>query len=398
MSSVDFSSFLKLMVHKKASDLFITAGLPPSMKVNGRIQPITQTALTAQQSRDMVLNVMTPSQREEFEKTHECNFAISMQGVGRFRVSCFYQRNQVGMVLRRIETRIPTCEELNLPPIIKTLAMTKRGIILFVGATGTGKSTSLAAMIDYINTKRNCHIVTIEDPIEYLHRDKKSIINQREVGSDTNDFSKALRSALRQDPDVILVGEMRDLETIETALLAAETGHLVLSTLHTLDAPETINRIISMFAPHHQKQIRIQLAAVLKSIISMRLLPRSDDKGRVPAVEILISTPFIQDCIVTQEKTKMIKESIAQGISQYGMQTFDQSLYSLYQKNFISFDEALKWASNPDEFKLKKIGVQSAKDMSMEEMEKRMSEIGGSDQPDKLPEDLNPDHNLLEID
>jgi twitching motility protein PilT len=271
-----------------------------------------------------------------------------------------------------------------------------RGLVLVTGTTGSGKSTSLAAMIDYINIHRIEHIVTIEDPIEYLHRDKKSIINQREVGSDTNDFSKALRSALRQDPDVILVGEMRDLETIETALLAAETGHLVLSTLHTLDAPETINRIISMFPPHHQKQIRIQLASVLKSIISMRLLPRSDGKGRVPAVEILISTPFIQDCIVVQEKTKLIKEAISQGISQYGMQTFDQSLYSLYQNNFISFDEALKWASNPDEFKLKKIGVQSAKDMSMEEMEKRMSEIGGS-APDKMPEDTTRDHHLLEI-
>ena len=247
MSSVDFSSFLKLMVHKKASDLFITAGIPPSIKVNGRIGPITQGTLTPQQSRDMVLNVMTPTQREEFEKTHECNFAISMQGVGRFRVSCFYQRNQVGMVLRRIETRIPTIEELNLPAIVKTLAMTKRGIIIFVGATGTGKSTSLAAMIGYRNQNSTGHIITIEDPIEFVHKHDGCIITQREVGIDTDSWENALKNTLRQAPDVIMIGEVRTREGMDHAIAFAETGHLVLCTLHANNANQAMDRIINFF-------------------------------------------------------------------------------------------------------------------------------------------------------
>src|SRR6187455_697492 len=232
MSALDFTSFLKLMEHKKASDLFITAGIPPSIKVNGRVAPITQTPLTPQQSRDMVLNVMTPSQREEFEKTHECQFAISLQGVGRFRVSCFYQRNQVGMVLRRIETKIPSVEELSLPPVIKTLAMTKRGIIIFVGATGTGKSTSLAAMIGYRNLNSTGHIITIEDPIEFVHKHEGCIITQREVGIDTDTWENALKNTLRQAPDVIMIGEVRTRETMEHAVNFSETGHLCLCTLH----------------------------------------------------------------------------------------------------------------------------------------------------------------------
>jgi twitching motility protein PilT len=241
--------------------------------------------------------------------------------------------------------------------------------VLVTGTTGSGKSTTLASMIDYVNARRIEHVMTIEDPIEFLHRDKKSIVNQREVDVDTKQFSYALRSALRQDPDVILVGEMRDYETIETALLAAETGHLVLSTLHTLDATETVNRIISVFPPHQQKQIRIQLAAVLKAIISMRLLPRADGLGRVPAVEVLISTAYIRDCVENKEKTKMIRDAINQGTSQYGMQTFDQSLYLLYKNGLITLEEALRRATNPDEFKLKIQGIQSTSDISREEMD-----------------------------
>jgi len=241
--------------------------------------------------------------------------------------------------------------------------------VLVTGTTGSGKSTSLAAMIDHINAIRNCHVVTIEDPIEFLHRDKKSIVNQREVDVDTRGFSVAMRSALRQDPDVILVGEMRDYETIETALLAAETGHLVLSTLHTLDATETVNRIITVFPPHQQKQIRIQLAAVLRAIISMRLLPRADGLGRVPAVEVLISTAYIRDCIEQKEKTKLIRDAIAAGTSQYGMQTFDQSLYILYKQGLITLEEALRRATNPDELRLRIQGIQSTADISREEME-----------------------------
>jgi twitching motility protein PilT len=302
----------------------------------------------------------------------------------------------VGIVLRVIPTKIKSIGELNLPLVLERIAAERRGMVLVTGTTGSGKSTTLAAMIHHVNTHRVEHIITIEDPIEYLHRDNKSIVNQREVGQDTHDFASALRSSLREDPDVILVGEMRDPETIETALLAAETGHMVLSTLHTLDAPETINRVISVFPPHHQNQTRIHLASVLKAVISMRLIPRADDKGRVPAVEILMNTPYIEECITEPEKTKLIKDAIADGVSQYGMQTFDQSLYFLYQKGLISYDEALKWTSNPDEFKLKKIGLQSTKEMSMEEMEKRMSDIAETeeDKPDSL--DFG-DHNLLEI-
>jgi twitching motility protein PilT len=253
--------------------------------------------------------------------------------------------------------------------------MEKRGLVLVTGTTGSGKTTTLAAMIDYINTHRVEHIITIEDPIEYLHRDKKSIVNQREVGVDTESFATALRSALREDPDVILVGEMRDYETIETAIVAAETGHLVLSTLHTLDAPETINRIISVFPPYHHKQVRIQLASVLKAVISMRLLPRADGNGRVPAVEVMITTPFIRDCIINKEKTHLIREAIKQGVSQYGMQTFDQSLFKLYEAKLITLEEALKWASNPDELRLKIMGIQSASEMTIEEMEKKMASL-----------------------
>jgi twitching motility protein PilT len=278
----------------------------------------------------------------------------------------------VGLVLRLIPARILTIRELLLPPVLERIAMEERGLVLVTGTTGSGKSTTLAAMIDHINANRNVHIVTIEDPIEFLHRDKKSIVNQREVDVDTRSFAVALRSALRQDPDVILVGEMRDFETIETALLAAETGHLVFSTLHTLDATETVNRIIAVFPPHQQKQIRIQLAAVLKAIISMRLLPRADGLGRVPAVEVLISTAYIRDCIEQKEKTKLIRDAIAAGTSQYGMQTFDQSLYALYKQGLITLEEALRRATNPDELRLRIQGIQSTADMSREEMEQTL--------------------------
>jgi twitching motility protein PilT len=293
-------------------------------------------------------------------------------GLGRFRCNVFQQRGTVGLVLRVIPVKILTIRELGLPIVLEKICNEQRGLILCTGTTGSGKSTTLAAMIDFINSQRCEHIITIEDPIEFLHRDKKSIVNQREVEVDTKTFAAALRSALRQDPDVILVGEMRDYETIETAITAAETGHLVLSTLHTLDATETINRIISVFPPHQQKQIRLQLSGVLKAVISMRLVPRADGHGRVPAVEVMIATPFIRDCIINKDKTKLIHEAIAAGVSQYGMQTFDQSIFQLYKKELITYDEALRRASNPDEFKLKIQGIQSTSDMAAEEMEKTM--------------------------
>jgi len=272
---------------------------------------------------------------------------------------------------------VATIEDLLLPKVLKKIATEERGLVLVTGTTGSGKSTTLAALIDEINSTRTAHIMTIEDPIEYLHRDNRSVINQREIGVDTRSFGDALRSALRQDPDVILVGEMRDLETIQTALLAAETGHLVFSTLHTLDATETINRIIAVFPPHQQKQVRIQLSSVIKAVISQRLMPRTDTKGRVPAVEVLISTAFIRDAILDKEKTHLIHGAIAQGTSQYGMQTFDQSIFSLYEQGFVTYDEALRWASNVDEFKLKVQGIHTTADMARDQMARAGQSSGG---------------------
>jgi twitching motility protein PilT len=286
-------------------------------------------------------------------------------------------RGTVGLVLRVIPTRIKTIDELGLPPVLKRIAAEERGLVLVTGTTGSGKSTTLAAMIDYINATRAAHIMTVEDPIEYLHRDHHSLVNQREVEVDTQSFSHALRSALRQDPDVILVGEMRDHETVETALLAAETGHLVFSTLHTLDATETVNRIIAVFPPHQQRQVRIQLASVLKAAISQRLLPRADNAGRVAAVEVMVSTALIRDAIIDKDKTSMIHGAIAAGTSQYGMQTFDQSIFRLYQQGFVTLEEALRWASNVDEFKLKVQGISTTTEMARDEMARRPA-VGGA--------------------
>jgi twitching motility protein PilU len=351
VSTIDFTSFLKLMAHKKASDLFITAGVAPSMKVHGKISPITQNPLTPQQSRDLVLNVMTPSQREEFEKTHECNFAIGVSGVGRFRVSCFYQRNQVGMVLRRIETRIPTIEELNLPPIIKTLAMTKRGIILFVGATGTGKSTSLAAMIGYRNMNSSGHIITIEDPIEFVHKHEGCIITQREVGIDTDSWENALRNTLRQAPDVIMIGEIRTREGMDHAIAFAETGHLVLCTLHANNANQAMDRMINFFTEERRSQLLMDLSLNLKGIVAQQLIPTPDGKGRRVAMEVLLGTPLMADYIREGEIHKLkdlMKES-----TELGMKTFDQALFELYQEGEISYEDALRYADSQNEVRLK---------------------------------------------
>ncbi len=394
---MNIDDLLKIAVERKASDLHLKVGNHPILRINGKLLPMVELKRLMQEDTiAMSFSIMNPEQKEKFKAKHELDMAYSVPGMGRFRCNVFQQRGAVGIVLRIIPTQVKSIADLNLPLILEKIADERRGMVLVTGTTGSGKSTSLAAMIDHINIHRIEHVITIEDPIEYLHRDKKSIVNQREVGHDTIDFTSALRSALREDPDVILVGEMRDMETIETALLAAETGHMLMSTLHTLDATETINRIISIFPPHHQKQIRIQLASVLKAIISMRLIPMSDEKGRVPAVEILINTPYIQDCIVNPEKTKLIGEAIEQGISQYGMQTFDQSLFFLYGREMITYEEALKWASNPDEFKLKKAGIQSTKDMSLEEMEKRISDI--SSDSGTSSENNFKDHNLLDVD
>src|SRR5437762_4629207 len=364
------NDLLKLAVDQGASDLHLKVGSYPMMRVGGTLRPVNHDKrLDHEDVVAMSTSIMSTQQREKFKDCQEVDLAYSVPGLGRFRCNVFQQRGTVGLVLRVIPMQIRTIEELGLPKVLKRIAEEERGLVLVTGTTGSGKSTTLAAMIDFINKSRASHVMTVEDPIEFLHRDQKSMINQREVSVDTKSFAHALRSALRQDPDVILVGEMRDYETIETGLLAAETGHLVFSTLHTLDAPETINRIIAVFPPHQQKQIRLQLASVLKAVISQRLIPKADGKGRVAAVEVMISTAFIRDCIVDKEKTHLIPGAIAAGTSQYGMQTFDQSIFGLFQDGQVSYEEALRWASNVDEFKLKVQGIATTAEMSRGQMD-----------------------------
>jgi twitching motility protein PilT len=347
------------------------AGLPPIFRRDSRLFPYKDAShLTPEALGQTAQDLMSPAQREVFERDREIDIGYGIPGLGRFRLNVFQQRGTVGMVFRVIPTDIKSIRALNLPRMTEELAMERRGLILVTGTTGSGKSTTLASMMDFINQKKTCHIITIEDPIEFLHRDKKSIINQREVGYDTLSFAAALKSALRQDPDVVLVGEMRDFETIETALVAAETGHLVLSTLHTVDAAETVHRIISVFPPYQQKQIRLQLASILKGIISQRLVPRADNKGRVPAVEVMVATARVRECIEVPEKTKEIRQAIAEGFTTHGMQTFDQSLMGLLKRNLVTYKEALRQSSNPDDFALKMSGISSTSDARWSDFEK----------------------------
>jgi twitching motility protein PilT len=365
------NELLQLAVESGASDLHLKVGSYPMLRVRGQLVPaLSDKRLDHEEIVAIAATVLPTALREKFKEQHEVDLAYSVSGLGRFRCNAFQQRGTIGMSFRVIPMKSATIDDLALPAVLRKIAAEERGLILVTGTTGSGKSTSLAAMIHEINSTRTAHIITIEDPIEHLHRDAKSIVNQREVGADTNSFSQALRSSLRQDPDVILVGEMRDFETIETALLAAETGHLVLSTLHTLDATETINRIVAVFPPHYQKQVRSQLASVLRAVVSMRLMPRADGNGRVPAVEVLITTPFIRDCIMDKDKTHLIPGAIAQGTSQYGMQSFDQSIFSLLEQNLVSYEEAMRWCSNVDEFQLKVQGISTMSDQVREEMAK----------------------------
>lgn len=362
---------LRMAMSFGSSDLHLRAGSTPVIRVNGELRPLSGVAkLSQDETLEMAFSMMSNRQKQHFKEVFEVDLGYGVTGLGRFRVNIFQQRNSIGIVARMISDHIRSPSELGLPPVINKIAEENRGLILVTGTTGSGKSTTLASMVDHINQQRNCHIVTIEDPIEFLHKDKESYVTQREVDVDTRSFAEALRGSLRQDPDVILVGEMRDLETIETALVAAETGHLVLSTLHTLDAAETLTRIISAFPPYQQKSIRIQLAGLLKAVVSQRLMKSSKGNSRVPAVEVLISTPLIRDYILHEDKTSSIRDVIAAGTSQYGMQTFDQSLFYLYQSGLIALEEALRGATNPDEFRLRLAGIQNTSALAKEEMEK----------------------------
>ncbi|VAW79637.1 Type IV pilus assembly ATPase component PilU [hydrothermal vent metagenome] len=347
---MDFSSLLKLMVAKKASDLFVTAGVSPSLKVNGVLQPVTQSSLTPDQAQTMVYSVMNDKQHQEFDLNNECNFAISSTGIGRFRVSAFRQRNYAGMVLRRIESNIPDIDDLGLPPIIKNLAMTKRGLVIFVGATGTGKSTSLASMVGYRNQNSSGHIITIEDPIEFIHQHAGCIVTQREVGIDTESFEVALKNTLRQAPDVILIGEIRSRETMDYAVAFAETGHLCLATLHANNANQALDRIINFFPEDRRNQLFMDLSLNLKSLVAQQLIPTPDGKGRRACIEVLINTPLAADLIRKGEIHK-IKELMKRSANQ-GMQTFDQALYELFCQNQITKEDAIHYADSANEVRL----------------------------------------------
>lgn len=347
---MEFEKLLRLMVEKGASDLFITAGVAPSMKMHGKILPVTKTPLSPEQTRETVLGVMTESQRREFAENRECNFAISARGIGRFRVSAFYQRNLVGMVLRRIEINIPTMEELRLPEILKKLSMTKRGLLIFVGATGTGKSTSLASMIGYRNKNSSGHIITIEDPIEFIHQHQNCIVTQREVGIDTDSFEVALKNTLRQAPDVILIGEVRTRETMDHAVAFAETGHLCLATLHANNANQALDRIIHFFPTEMHQQVWMDLSLNLKAIVAQQLIPTPDGKGRRAAIEVLLNTPLAAD-LIRKGEVHELKPLMARS-TELGMQTFDQALYKLYSQGEITYEDALAHADSANDLRL----------------------------------------------
>jgi twitching motility protein PilU len=356
---MDFMALLALMVEKKASDLFITAGKAPSMKIDGKVVEVAKNALTAEQSSKVVLSIMEPRQKDEFERTKECQFALSVTDLGRFRVSAFTQRDAAGMVLRRIETNIPAAEDLHLPPVLKELIMYKRGLVIFVGATGTGKSTSLAALLRHRNENTNGHIITIEDPIEFVHPHLGCIITQREVGLDTESYEVALKNTLRQAPDVILIGEVRTRETMQHAITFAETGHLCLCTLHANNANQALDRILHFFPDEMHGQLFMDLSLNLRGIVAQQLIKRADGNGRYPAIEIMLNTPLVADLIRKGEVHKL--KELMKNSREHGMQTFDQALFDLYSAGKISYDDALNAADSRNEVRLMiKLGADNA--------------------------------------
>ncbi|HEY6089537.1 MAG TPA: type IV pilus twitching motility protein PilT [Gemmatimonadaceae bacterium] len=368
----DYKSVLQQMIQHNASDLHLKVGRPPTLRVDGHMVSLDLPALKQEDLRSLAEQIMAPKNIKEFSEQKESDFALAVPGIGRFRVNAYQQRGTIAYALRTVPFQAKTIAELNLPDAVERIALMPRGLILVTGITGSGKSTALASMLHYINQNRHANIITIEDPIEYLHRDIKSSINQREVGTDTNSFAQALRRVLRQDPDIILVGEIRDVDTLDTALKASETGHLVFSTLHTTDATQTINRILSFYPPHQQTEVRYMLSTALRAIISLRLVRRADKKGRVPAAEILVNTEAVRDQMRDMTKSMNIAQLIREGAVPYGMQTFDQSLMNWYQKGVISYDDALFAATNPAEFSLRLQGISASSDTSWDQVKQEV--------------------------
>jgi twitching motility protein PilT len=370
----NFKAVLQQLVQRNASDLHLKVGRPPTLRLHGELVPLDQPALRPEDLKSLAEQLMTPRQVKEFTDNKECDFAIGVPGIGRFRCNVYQQRGSLCYAMRAIPYQARTLAELNLPSVLEEIAMKPRGLVLVTGITGSGKSTALAAMIHHLNENRHANVITIEDPIEFLHRDINCNINQREVGTDTATFAQALRRVLRQDPDVILIGEIRDLETLDTALKAADTGHLVFSTLHTTDATQTINRVLSFYPPHQQGEVRFSLASALQAVVSLRLVPRADKPGRVPACEVLINTPTVRDQIRDMDKTLNIPDLIKEGTVQYGMQSFDQALMAYYSQGIISYESAVFYATSPSEFALRVQGVAGTSDTSWSGFEKPATE------------------------
>src|SRR5918992_3108951 len=364
----NFKNTIGQMVQRNASDLLLKVGRPPTVRVNGELLALDMPPIKPEDLKALAEQVMTPRQVKEFAEKKEADFAIGVPGVGRFRTNIYQQRGTLAFAFRAIPYEVKTVRELHLPGVLEEIALRPRGLVLVTGVTGSGKSTALASMINHINQNRRVNVITIEDPIEFLHRDVMSNISQREVGNDTLSFGTALRHVLRQDPDVILVGEIRDVETLDTALKAADTGHLVFSTLHTTDATQTISRILSFYPPHQHQEVRMLLSTALQAVVSLRLVPRADGRGRIPAAEVLINTAAVADNIRDIEKALHIPDLIAQGAVSYGMQTFDQSLMKWYKDGLISYESALFYSTNPNEFALRLSGVESASDRKFTEI------------------------------
>lgn len=374
----DLIKLLSDMPEQQASDLHLRVGMPPVYRVHGKLVPASRVFLTEEDIKGFLHKMLTDKQREEYDREWELDLGLNIPTGERFRVNVYRERLNPAVAFRLINTNVPSFDELHLPRVMEKLSMTPRGLVLVTGVTGSGKSTTLAAMIDYINTHRGSNILTVEDPVEFVHSNQNSIIAQREIGNDCKSFARGLRQALRQDPDVILVGEIRDEETMSIALSAADTGHLVLSTLHTLDSLQTIYRILSFFPPHQHQEIRYLLSSTLRAVISQRLIPRSDEDGRVPAVEILVGTGAVKDSIIDASKTAAIRDLIAEGASQYGMQSYDQSLMWFYQNGAITLDTAMENATNPDDFRLRVEGIESGSDRGWSEFAQTQTEMSES--------------------